>query len=151
MPLLELGTDSLSTDVKEASPFKNFAGKIEHIAEAKNKAKVDEQDRAHQSSANATATMPLLELGTDSLSTEVKEASPFKDFAGKIEDITEAKNDAMNLAFPDLQYFDPFALWSRRGQVSNETVSGVLRSVARNESCYKNNLQPLIILLSKLQ
>ena len=38
--------------------------------------------------------MPL-ELGTDSMSTEIKEAE-FKDFAGKVEAIVEAQNEAKN-------------------------------------------------------
>lgn len=50
----------------------------------------------------------------------------------------EAQNE-INLPHP-LQAFDPFALWKRRKMVSNETVSAVLKSVARDSSCYKNSL-----------
>eukprot|EP00978_Attheya_sp_CCMP212_P038234 scaffold187687_cov24-Attheya_sp.AAC.1 len=35
---------------------------------------------------------------------------------------------------------DPFVLWSRRDEVSNETVSAVLNKIAKEDSCYKSSV-----------
>jgi len=39
---------------------------------------------------------------------------------------------------------DPFAIWPRRDQVPDETMSAALKTLARGESCYKNSVTSVL-------